>query len=358
MVGLGLAAWLSVKDRARTLIMVCVVAAGLTTYVILGAIMRDISALASLGRRFEQPWDLVAAGPGAHSIASEVRGIEGVLVAAKAYVAQGIMQSTKCNFVAFDEPDPFSTEYEAGGAPVSAEDVALTRERAQTIGVELGSEVLILPLGETEPISFRVSGIIASKSGNLADSQLSPQGAAKLSRDISKDASLLIVLDGAVSIDAVRSAIRTLAPDLTVTLLRTQYEGVRSGAGLAGVLVASMRSLILLVSAASVAALSYVSMRERARQLGVLRAVGSTRTVLLGITGFQALFAVLVGTAISAGLASLLNLRLQLQSASAWSSFPQDAGKIGLVVMIVVIAVSRSVHSRSIRSLLTDSWGK
>lgn len=359
MTNVRLATWVCFKNRRRMMTLVLVLAAALTTYVTLGAVLRGMSDLSALTRRWEWPWDMVVTGPTAHIIAGKVEHIPGVSSVIKAYVVRGIIQSEVRELLAIaDVSQAFSPSYTEGVAPRNAFEIAIPSKMTSEGSIALGRDVSILPLDVLEPVLFRVSGILAGKTGNPSIPVITPEGASRIAHDLSGRSTLLVSLDGKARIGLTESRIRSLASGIAITSYRDQYSTVKKSFDLAGILAGSMRSLILVVSAASVTALSHLWQREQAYQMGIFRAVGNARSSLLTVSGLQAVFVTLIGTVLAYAAANLLRFPLALQASSIRAGFLADALALGLVTILSVCSVSFWLLRKSIHTLLSDPWGR
>lgn len=359
MLGLRLAIWDCRASYPRLLIMVAVIAAALSSYTIIGGALREMSGLSALARRLQWPWDIVVTGPASHEIASRVREVTGVVSVTKAYLPRAILVNDIVPILTFaDGSEDRTFDFEQGGPPEAPDEVSLPHDLADSIGASVGSEILLMPVQSAEPRRYTVSGVLAPKRGNLPFPLVTLEGGARLQEDLSSAATLLIVLDGRASIGAVESQIRNMAPGLTVQSNREQYSDVREAVGLADMLADSLRFLILVVSASSVAALYHLFQRERAHQIGVLRAVGATRFTLIVSAALQTVLVALTGSVVGFAVVRALQSPMHLHLASFAPVFLRDAATLSLAALSVVLVSCRSLLKRSVCSLLTDPWGK
>ena len=359
MLGLRLAVWDCTRNRGRTILTVAVITAALSTYVILGAVLDEMSGLSALGRRSEVPWDMTITGPEAHDVAPEVREVTGVTRVTEVYIVRAIIKNGFRQLVALvDTSESPSTTLQSGTLAREPDEIVMPATLATEMEIPVGSEIAVLPLDAFEPLAFTVVGILEPKSGTMPFPILSVEGAERIASNLAGSQALLVALDGKASIGATESWMRTLAPGLQITSHREQYERVQYGMGLAGMLASTLRFLVLLVSAASVAALAHLSQREKAQQLGVLRAVGTTRLTLLTSAGTQTVFAAVAGTAASYLIVSVARFPLGLQVSSILAGFLGDSLILGTVAIVAVLAVSTTLLRRTICSLLTDPWGR
>lgn len=359
MLSLRLACWDSARNRRSMLTITAILAAALSTYVILGAVIVEMSGMAGLAHRSESPWDITIIGADAHSVANEAREVAGVENVTEAYIVSAIVGSGYYQFMSLTGVQEPSIEVlEEGRFAQDSNEVALPRGLASKLEAPLGSRVAVLPLDALEPVMLEVVGIISGRLGSLPLPVVTSEGLERIGGDLVRNQALLIVLDGQVSIGATESRMRTLAQGLAVSSQREQYSAVQKGAGLAGVLAGSLRFLVLTVSAASVGALTYLRQREKAHQYGVLRAVGATRATLALASGFQTVLAAIAGTALSYLIAMAVRRPLGLRSASVLAGFIRDSLVLGTAAVVVVLVLSRSLLRRTVCSLLTDPWGR
>ena len=358
MLGLKLAIWDCRASYPRLIVMAAVIAAALSTYTVIGGALREMSGLPALTHRLQWPWDVVVTGPAAHEIAPRVREVTGVVSVTKAYLPRAILGSGIVQVLTFaGEPSGRTFDFEQGGPPEGPDQVSLPRDLADSIGASVGSEVLLIPVQSVEPGRYTVSGILAPKAGNLPFPLVTLEGGARLQEDLSAVATLLVVLDGRASIGAVESQIRNMAPGLNIQSNREQYSRVNEAVGLADTLADSLRFLILVISASSVAALYHLFQRERAHQIGVLRAVGATRFALMVSAILQTVLVVSAGSAAGLAVVKALQSPMRLHFAS-FAALMSDAGTLSLAALLVVLVSQRLLLGKSVCSLLTDPWGR
>jgi putative ABC transport system permease protein len=260
---------------------------------------------AALRERLEALPEVVAAGANVHlmGVASTPTGTSA------SFVAVGV------------EPDReramgFVTRVRGGeglpsAAPAEGEDVALlARGLAATLGVEPGDAITLLALtpdGSLNALDVRVAGLFTSGVQDL-DTRLAKVHLATAHRLLQSEgvSDLLVVLRDDVSLErgrqAVQRAVTGHRPPLAVvdwrarapfyTQVRNLYLGIFWFLGLV--------ILVLVVLSASNTLL--MAVLERTRELGTLRAIGTSRSQVAAIVMLEALWLGLLGGALGCAL--------------------------------------------------------
>lgn len=342
--------------RVRLLLMALAVFGALTTYVLFGAILGDVAAQAMQLWRTDNPYDLVVSGEVSGLLAS-VGHSRGVVRVDSIRSATAIVENEETSLLTLEGSSLFSLDFVQGGAPQSAEEVAIPAAWAERWGKRVGEEIAVLPLvAGAEGSSLRISGLLSDRSHVPTQPLLSGEGMQQVAPQA--ETQLLVALDGKVSLDSVRRDLLALAAGIRVASMDDQYAGVQAGSSLGDLLLSSMRFLVLIIAAASMGVLIHLTQRELAYQSGVLRAMGLRQFWLVATPLVQGLLVFLVG-----GVLSYLATLLWARSAGISRSAVADLfwGQAGLFIGLglVLVAVSGISFARKpVTELLRDVWGR
>jgi putative ABC transport system permease protein len=185
--------------------------------------------------------------------------------------------------------------------------------------------------------TLTVGGVFAS--GGPAGDYLLPRAEWTAHDPRPQDTTLLIELRPGVSTAEGERAVTAAARPYAAPPVRTRQEYVdsqASGVGSLLTLVYVMLALAIVIALLGIANTLSLSVHERTRELGLLRAVGATRSQLRAIIRWESLIVALFGTA--GGLALGLLPGWALARAATGGTFA--APVVQLVVIVVIGALA------------------
>lgn len=356
-----LVVWELTRKPGRMLLLTLAIFGALSTYVLFGAILEDVSTQAMMMWRTEFPYDIMVEGAAVERLEAEILAVQGVIRVDPVTGVDVIIGSSPTTVLALDERTLFVLEYSEGAGPVLHDEIAIPESWLSGSDLKVGStlRVLAAEMG-SEPKWFTISGLLADKTRVPQQPIIAPVGVPELSRGASLKKRLLVVLDGKVKVDAVKNAIHGMPGGLKATSFDDQYAGVQGGMGLADTLLASMRVLILVIAASAMGVLTHLAQRERAYQSGVLRAMGLSRSWLMVAPLLEGLIVFTLGSALAYAVLPLLARPLGLLGGDTTitSLFFDQAGFFVGFGLLMVVITSLTFTFRPITSLLRDVWGK
>lgn len=136
------------------------------------------------------------------------------------------------------------------------------------------------------------------------------------------------------------------------------YEGVARGTGIVELLVAALQNVVFLVCAACVFALFYLALRERSYELGVMRAIGHSKALMMAVLAGEGL----VRAAAAAGLGLALVWAVcavvpHLADRFTLALYLPAAVRFTGATMLFVLLAGHLVLARSIPPLMNDELG-
>ncbi len=247
----------------------------------------------------------------APKVTDQIAKVDGVdqVAAIKATVAQTKLPNgrTATGSVAGIDPATFEQVFKVSMtkgnfAPLAADEVLVDRELARTKKIHVGDKIKIVAAGD-KTATFAVAGI----GDDLAILTLfgqqfvtSEAGFAKLSAEPT-DFLIGLTLDKGTSVDSVRPALKqVLKPYPTMRLQdRDQFTGslVAQIKALLNVIYALL-AVSIVIALIGIANTLSLSINERTRELGLLRAMGMTRSQLRSTVRWEAVIVALMGTGI------------------------------------------------------------
>ena len=221
----------------------------------------------------------------------------------------------------------------AAASPAEGEDaVLLARGLAATLGVEPGGTVTLLvftPDGSLNAVDVRVAGVFTSGVQDL-DSRLAKVHLATAQRLLQTEgvSDVLVLLRDGVTLVAGQRAVGAVIaghqPPLAVVDWQTRapfFEQVRN---LYSGIFWFLGSVILVLVVLSASNTLLMSVLERTRELGTLRAIGTSRPQVAAIVLLEALWLGLLG----GGLGSLLGWIATLSINAAHLKMPPPPGAV------------------------------
>ena len=173
--------------------------------------------------------------------------------------------------------------------------VALVGEHAaQRAGLEVGDVLRLNPQA-----SFEVVGIVGASGGLIDNTVVVPLGALQEALGIRDRVSALFVdLVLPERADEAADALRAAYPELTVQTQGDVLSVVDRGLAISDVVRLGISAIALIVGAIAVANTMLMSVFERTREFGVVRAVGARPRFLFGLVLAEAVALSLVGAAL------------------------------------------------------------
>ncbi len=352
--------WNILRNRAQTLIMILAIFGSLSSYVLLGTALTEMSTAVAQSLRSDWPFDLTVNGEILPEQREMIEGLAGVQHLETVASTEVYFVSQLQNVISTPAAGTrLVLELESGAMPATKHEIVLPGELALALQLEVGDEVELMPdHRQALPETYEVSGILSTKASVVKLPLLTEAGLRRLLPTDALPQSLLVQLDGKANLDRLASRIRREFPELAVTVDAAGYEQAQSDFNMSDSLVIGLRGLILIITAASLAVLFYISQRSGSYQTGVLRAIGVEKHWLLLPALVQTLIIFAIGFVLTAWLLPSVALRLGLESTRVvlLSSLRQDMGLYLLVGLISTLLVNLQFLGFSIPRLLKDSW--
>lgn len=226
-------------------------------------------------------------------------------------------------------------------ADLGADGIAVHADEAAAKGLAVGDTVTV-DLGAGAPSSFRVAAIYDTLEpmGDFATSL-----AAFEANGVAPVDDFLFITDAdGVSEDQARAALSSALADYPTATLLTTAEFTRSRADAIGEMLNLIDALLLLavlIALFGIANTLVLSVHERTRELGLLRAVGMARSQVRAMVRWESVIIALLGTAL--GLAIGVGLAWALVSTLADEGFQILAVPVGELAVIAALAAAAGV---------------
>lgn len=275
------------------------------------------------------------------SIAEDVRRVDGVDVVAPSQLTSLKVNGTRLNADATDAralEQIFDITYIAGSAAVGDREIALTEDRATSLGVEVGDEVsLSFASGD---IPSKVTGIYES-TYVVADAVIpfSTLTTAEVQR---ADTTIAVDAEPGVDKAALTRDLDTATADFPTVTVQNKEDFAAAQRGQVDqllYLIYALLGLAIVIAALGIVNTLALSIVERTREIGVLRALGLSRPQLRRMVRLEAIAIAVLGAILGIGAGLLFGVVLQ--------QIVQDQGITNLAVpwmrLLVFIAVSTAV---------------
>ncbi len=275
----------------------------------------------------------------------EVASVPGVRAASATAFGQGRFAGAETFFTSIDPAtaeQTMSLDVSAGSVTdLGADDVLVAKKTADANGWEVGSSVPV-EFAASGAHDLRVAGVFDQTGGFVeADYLLSLGGHDALAGD-HLDASALVLLDKGADKSEVKAAITAALADHPDAKILDQQEYEAEATGFIDQLLTFVSVMLLL--AVVIALLGIVntlalSVFERTRELGLLRAVGMTRAQVRQMVRWESVVISLIG----AGAGAVLGIGLGLVLAQALKSEGIDAVSVpwlSIAAYVVAAAVA------------------
>jgi len=351
--------WNLARSRGRTLIMIVTVFCALSSYVLLGTALSEMADSVVQAMRPGWPFDVTVEGRVGQDEISSVQAMEGVRHVETARSATVFLGPTLQEVLSVPlTGTAFVLELDSGRLPTEVNEVAVPALLADAFKLSVGGRVRLV--GQRQGAiaqEYEVVGVLSGKAGVLAIPLLTQEGIALIRDGENYLNRMLIQLDGNVNLDTFSKKLGTLVT-ATIKLEAEGYETVQQSRSLSESLVLMLRSLILMITAASLGVLFYLSLRSGAYQTGVLRAMGVQRIWLLLPALAVTLFIFVLAVPITALLLPVVAARIGLHADQAvlLRTLTRDVGTYVIVGLLSTLVINWRFLSMPVPKLLKDSW--
>lgn len=357
---LRLLLWNLSRSRGRTLLLVVTVFCALSSFVLLGTALTEMADSIGQAMRSDWPFDITVEMRLTDAQLEQVRGLDGAYHVEAVYSRNLLLGSGTQQVLAVPEENSLLTlELETGRLPATETEITVPQWLADALRVDIGDSVNLIGHTQGEsPQSFTVIGIMSGKARVLTVPVITREGMARLRQDVAAPNQMLIQLDGKADIDAFSRQLTRLFPRANIQLASESYEEAQQSRSLSDSLVMGLRGLILMITAASLGVLFYLTLRDGAYQTGVLRAIGVQKAWFMLPSILLTLIVFSIGFVVTVLLLPLIAKRLGLYSDQTvlLTNLYTDASIYLLVGIASTVVVNRQFLDQSVPKLLKDAW--
>jgi putative ABC transport system permease protein len=230
------------------------------------------------------------------------------------------------------DPRALAAVSDLGGDPLAG-DLAVSRKLADAHGWRAGSRIRVRFIDGTAPV-LRIGAVYANR--RLAGDYLLSRAAWAPHAQQDLDRAVFVALRDGADPRTAQAAVARVAGDLRVQDRARYIEAAAGGLNVLLGLVYVMLLLAIAIALMGIANTLALSVHERTRELGVLRAVGATRRQVRAIVRGESVIVATIGTA--AGLLAGLVLGLVLVRVASVDAFAVPPGRLVAVAVVGVLA--------------------
>jgi len=224
-------------------------------------------------------------------------------------------------------------------ASMGANDAVLDERYAEDEGLEIGDSFEILSTSGQE-ITLTVTGTFEDKTDFIGDFALSDANAAAFG-ETNNASSVLIKFDADTDSEGVRAGVERAAERFPTIEVQNQEElkdsiGEELDALLGGVY--GLLTLAIVVSLFGIVNTLALSIYERTRELGLLRAVGTSRRQVRRIVRYEAVITALIGAVLGSALGVVFAVLVSRPLADEGFTLAIPVGTLILLLVLAAVA--------------------
>lgn len=178
-----------------------------------------------------------------------------------------------------------------GQPPQAPDEIVIDETKARNDHLGIGSK--LKPFGKTE---YRVAGIYAPESG--ARVKMSLEALQDALEAKGKCTFIFVKLRNPESLTEVAKRIDKELPGNTIQATRDVFTGFEKSIPYLGVFLRVLVGLAAVVSSLVVMLAMYTTITERTREIGILKAMGASRSYIVGVIEKEAILISLIGLAV------------------------------------------------------------
>jgi len=345
--------WGLVRKPLRTAFLLLAVIGSMAAFLCTEAVMRNI-AERSIDTWRLTPYDLSIKGSDAYEVEERIASLKGVSAVERGTMFNVMVGAMYFPVVLPQKEHPILVlEYVEGQAPGNDSEIAIPAQIARANGLSCGDDALIADHGWLDrPLTYVVSGILHDGQSYGRTGIMTAEGAQRILGDLAPHKTLLIRLHPSAPQYVVRNTVDSAGVRVNI---QEHNPSFNQGFSIAEALTALTKLLLLSVAVISLNMLIILGQRERAYEIGVLRALGLDTRRMVSILTIEGVVVVLAGGLIS--MAVLLFVA-KLYNMGSWVSLfvtymPSVLLLLGLSVCSVYLT-SRQFVARPITTLFRE----
>jgi len=352
--------WSLFRNRLQLLIMVLAVIGSLSSYVLLGTAIREMSETVIEVQRSDWPFDLAITGNIDEKELKQIKEVKGVLYTESIVMVPAYFYSYEMEFLLLPHRETkLIIELGSGNLPLSESEIVIPSAHAMAYHLSLGDVIRVLPrYANAEVQEFKISGITSSKRGVITKPLLSEEGLRRLMSAQTLPSLTAVQLDGKIDLDYVSAELKKIDPGFAVKKYEDNYAKTKQDLNMSDSLVVSLRFLILGITATSLAVLLYIGQRSGSYQTGVLLAMGVKKAWLIFPAIIQTTLIFLIGFLLTGVFLPFVSKYLGLATSQGllFLSLAKDVGVYYGVGVLSTILINLQFLATPIPKLMKDTW--
>jgi len=244
--------------------------------------------------------------PFASEATDRVAGIDGVSSVAAVRFVDARVEGRRESLTGVD-PRTFPTLYRTALPPLGDDAVVVSEGYAEQHGTKVG-DTIALTTATAKRLELRAAGIVEDKGRLLGDLTVSND---LVARDFGQRKDSLVIvgyLDGDETKAAIDKAIKTDFPQVEALTAQEFKDDQAGQIDQLVVLVYALLALTVIVAMFGIVNTLVLSVTERTRELGMMRAIGTSRRQVRRVIRYEAVITAQIGGVLGIGLGVLLAL--------------------------------------------------
>lgn len=214
-----------------------------------------------------------------------ITGIRGVSSASKQLYGMGLVEKVSC-LIQGIEPNAKPSQITITSGSMlkgeSLDEVIVGQKLSSRLSVRLGDHITISSQGQSK--KFRVVGVFQATSMMMDEScMISLKAAQELFQDPGKVSMVLVNLNDLKDTGSIKSEIERLLSGVRVIEQKQVLETVQHGTDILKMFLLIVASISMLVAGIGIMNTMLISVVERRRDIGIMKAIGMSRTQILQV---------------------------------------------------------------------------
>ncbi len=324
--------WGITRNLLRTSFLLLTVIGLVTSLAITGAMMYDL-ANQTIETWRAIPFDIRVTGSMVGGLKERVSSLNGVRQVEQVVLLPLVLGARQIEAaVQYQADSLLDFTFSDGRAPASEDEIAIDSSLARD--TELGNTIKLAAPSQLEhAVSYKVCGI---SNNALTYCLLTEAGAERALPEFARYSTLLVLLDPSASSRSIEQSIRAMSTGMAIR----NYDEAQNydyTLNISRRLISITRALLLVAGLGGFYILTSLSLRERTRELGALRAVGFGKARIALFLLLEACSILVLGTALAFAGALIVNGWLGLGN---WHSLLSDNIGAAQTVMLLGLVAS------------------
>lgn len=214
-----------------------------------------------------------------------IAGIRGVSSASKQLYGMGLVEKVSCliqGIEPYAKPSQITITSGSMFKGNGSDEVIIGQKLSTRLGVGLWEHVTISSQGQSK--KFRVVGVFQATSLMMDEScMVSLKAAQELFQDPGKVSMVLVNLNDLKDTGSIKSEIERLLSGVRVIEQKQVLETVQQGTDILKMFLLTVASISMLVAGIGIMNTMLISVVERRRDIGIMKAIGMSRTQILRV---------------------------------------------------------------------------